>query len=796
MASEKDMLARLQQAGFVGGVNQFPSLMGPGEVALALNLEHANGEARTRGGQRVFMLCNPPNVASDPSVSYHDVYRGGVSNHDLGGLDVGDLFYLRARFGQSDLTHGRSWKFIGMVFLNPATGTPNTSAATITWSFQPNSGNRVTLASRMFDLTSGIPVATSVFAPADAWMILFSSKNAWEHGSWWSDDWHDDWAVTNDAGANGFWVRGAHAVGAALTTGTDVTYGFPIVALRPQAAIAFSARSGKKIFAVAAPAPILRYDASPAMTRWEAYQNVVFKTALDGGQSAQLAGGGTATSHVWGPIRTHHALTYSAANFKFVTDEARRAGWTANAHATIPNVLQGRIYLPNECFVFVPLTNRLVLTTREGPISLAPNVHETWQLDGAAVAEQLVFGAFPTARSVLGDPRFDTIPMLSDLSAPHAPRCMALGDGRLWAGYDNGLLRYSVGVPYEDVWPEDAYTEPIVDDSGNGVTALRALGPAVVAYAGNSIWMVEPAGDLRLSASQLQAYDARRVSVGVGALNQQCVAEVMGSHVFLSRTGLHHFTGAEDPVLLSGKIQPTFDYDLNQAGLVHASIVHVKHKRQVWIACARGGSPHNDYVIVWDYRTWSEDSPGAFFFLEGINAEQWIYDESESRLYSVDRYGVVWEQDVGHSDGIAGEIGIPWRLRTGGLSGPAFERLVAAWAMVDARHYVGSPYVLRPVADGVVGEDHAWDLDHPEDREDPTVAAESRWGDDDYTWSDGGIAEHPRRKRTNISVEATDARDLALELASSNDEVTGMPSASDVVSLIGLTLQARIGSTK
>lgn len=792
----RDKQLKLPLNDFSKGVNQFVGRLQLGQVQDMMNMEFFNGELRTRGGQRLALVTNPPNMYNiSPSFPNCDhVFNGVVTNRgspNIGGMTSGQDWYIKSDIGDGlgFGTAGRSWKFIGLLFLCPAAAVVNNGATLFQWYYWSTAaGTWKGIKAMTYDLANGSPRSVSTIFGEDAamsrqWMVLLNPHDGEYHeGVWVDDDFFEDWGQTTVNGQTGYWLR-ARLISGTVTASCNATRAYPILAHRPLAAGSFSMRDGRRMTAVCHPTPVVRENTSPASARWRAYADVTFQGMLDTGLPNDEA-----NAFAYEALRTHHALMYTAGDFAAIAEQHKGVGWSTPA-ATTPTDGQGRIYLPSESFVYIPDTERLVITTREGPVSLQPNSHETNQFDGSAADNQFVFGKFPLAESDADENQYGAFNILKDIGTPV---CMAYHDGGLLAGYSDGTLRWSSAIPNEDVWIEAAFIR-LPESTDPCIRAIIPTAAGAEIYTRSAIWLLERT-DVIDEATSDYVRTIRKLAGGVGAVNQSAVVDVAGSRIILSEHGVYAFDGVNDPQLLSAQLQRLFDTGINRAGIHYAAVAHWKTRGQVWFSIPRAGKYHNDLVLVWDYR-----NGGGWFPLEGINAEHLMYDEQKGVMFSVDRFGLVWEQGVGYSDGVAGELGIPYYVETGPFSGGAHEHFSPTEIRLHGRHYVGSEYEVVPIVEDVEGEaqDIRWDYtEEPGSNLPVDGETERQWGDSELTWAAGALQAHTRRKG-GASVDASETNDFRLRLQGKKDSNSSTaPPAGNVMSIFGVTVLANPGGIK
>lgn len=115
-----------------------------------------------------------------------------------------------------------------------------------------------------------------------------------------------------------------------------------------------------------------------------------------------------------------------------------------------------------------------------------------------------------------------------------------------------------------------------------------------------------------LSGDNPQNFLLREISNQYGALNNRCSIAFEDTLIFLDKTGLMKFNGANIDEL-SAKVEPVFSAMNLTAAKNVACMVHWPERNEVWTAIPVNGATLNNCVVVYDYHV------GAFTKFEGFN---------------------------------------------------------------------------------------------------------------------------------------------------------------------------------
>jgi hypothetical protein len=229
---------------------------------------------------------------------------------------------------------------------------------------------------------------------------------------------------------------------------------------------------------------------------------------------------------------------------------------------------------------------------------------------------------------------YDPNYILQDAAFPKA-QYLAYHQSRFWATGIEGQphrVVWSAAAPAHKVWPSLQF-EYVVEGSNLPISGMAPLGENMIVYKPDSIHQMVFQG--MSEAPPLPVYMAKTIAHGVGCVSNASIADVHGTHVFLSNAGLVQFNGGatryiSHKVVDNGerKIDRLQDLwpELSPGRYPYAVGVHWRSKNCYLIAVSRNGSGVNNLVIVWDYVR------DAFWLWDGLEVAGWFFEDFEQRV--------------------------------------------------------------------------------------------------------------------------------------------------------------------
>jgi hypothetical protein len=197
----------------------------------------------------------------------------------------------------------------------------------------------------------------------------------------------------------------------------------------------------------------------------------------------------------------------------------------------------------------------------------------------------------------------------------------------------------------------DAGYIDIEPNDGDRITGLAVLLDSLIIFKERSIYVLyNPSGN------PTSDWSLKRVSADVGCVSNKSIANVKNELFFLSRKGVHSFSGATTEITyafdqlkafsLSDKIKGTFE-DISQNQWDKACAISYDDK--YWLAVPGSGSGYNNLILVYDFVV------SAWTVYDGIYANYFtVYKESsEDELYFGDSrdYGFIYKYGGIYYDG-------------------------------------------------------------------------------------------------------------------------------------------------
>jgi len=204
-----------------------------------------------------------------------------------------------------------------------------------------------------------------------------------------------------------------------------------------------------------------------------------------------------------------------------------------------------------------------------------------------------------------------------------------------------GDVTSSGDAGYIDIEPND----------GDRITGLAVLLDSLIIFKERSIYVLyNPSGNPKSD------WSLKRVSADVGCVSNKSIANVKNELFFLSRKGVHSFSGATTEITyafdqlkafsLSDKIKGTFN-NISQNQWHKAAAVSFDDK--YWLAVPDSGSGYNNIVLVYDFVV------SAWTVYDGLYSNYFtVYKESaKDELYFGDsrNYGFIYKYGSVYYDG-------------------------------------------------------------------------------------------------------------------------------------------------
>ncbi len=222
---------------------------------------------------------------------------------------------------------------------------------------------------------------------------------------------------------------------------------------------------------------------------------------------------------------------------------------------------------------------------------------------------------------------------------------MVIYDDRVftWSG---SVLYYSAPGPYADIWAND--WEIPLGDGGGPIIAAAVVGGVLAVFKRNSVFVVQASGDV-------DSYGAFQLPSTVGCVSPRGLWSTDNSAYFAAEDGIYQFNGAE-LVKLSERID-AFYAGMQQGVMENSMAVYSTANDEFRLFYPAAGDPvgvcrhalymstRGDQVGFWPQGPASDEDFG--FMATAVAVDQ-------TQPYEVvllgDRYGSLWEMDVGRTD--------------------------------------------------------------------------------------------------------------------------------------------------
>jgi hypothetical protein len=231
---------------------------------------------------------------------------------------------------------------------------------------------------------------------------------------------------------------------------------------------------------------------------------------------------------------------------------------------------------------------------------------------------------------------------------------IAFFQNRFWFAGIEGLPQivwWGAAAPYHRVIPGLNY-EDVIENASEDISGMMPLGANLVVYKPSSIHQMIYTG---LNAFEESTFVPQTTVKGIGCVSNSSIADVNGTHVFLSNRGLVQFDGETAKYVSQEKNQGFFSDrlqdlwpELTPGKFAFSVGVHWKSKHCYLLAVSHKGSGTNNLVIVWDY------VQDAFWLWDGLDVAGWFFEDEEQLVlcYS-DSYGRFFRLSGGSDFGTA-----------------------------------------------------------------------------------------------------------------------------------------------
>lgn len=132
----------------------------------------------------------------------------------------------------------------------------------------------------------------------------------------------------------------------------------------------------------------------------------------------------------------------------------------------------------------------------------------------------------------------------------------------------------------------------VAPNDPNGVSAMKSY------FTQLGIW--KPSSSWSLSGTGPDTFNLIQVSSIYGCISKLAVCVWNQNCWFLDKQGICEFNGSNTQIV-STKLQDIFDRMNLTAASRLATMVHVKHRNEVWTAIPIDGSEYNNIIVVFDY---------------------------------------------------------------------------------------------------------------------------------------------------------------------------------------------------
>ncbi len=273
----------------------------------------------------------------------------------------------------------------------------------------------------------------------------------------------------------------------------------------------------------------------------------------------------------------------------------------------------------------------------------------------------------------------------------------AVYDDRIFTANGQAVV-WSSPAFYKDVWPND--NELFIGDDRGPVTALAAVGGVLAVFKRDSIWVAQSDGGE-------DSYTAFRLPGNAGCIAPRSVAVAGDVAYFLAEDGIYRFDG-NAVTKLSRRIDGFFSGGWSSAperaiGLWNPTLNQYRlfypaPNAPQWVCNAAL------YVNMEDggARFWPQ---GAYDpeVDEGFNATSVTRDDSRAtpRFLLGDRYGCLWEMDVGFYDGATAVTsdGVTHRVNLG-----TAQKYLLRWVTPVSKTVNNATYTMSVWPDGLTSD--------------------------------------------------------------------------------------------
>lgn len=317
---------------------------------------------------------------------------------------------------------------------------------------------------------------------------------------------------------------------------------------------------------------------------------------------------------------------------------------------TSPSIASG-FSAPTYQQIDEPITTASVAYNGLLYLALKDGVH---QLGSTNIIDQLNVPASESATPAMSPALVETNPLIVGVGygAPYAKdqvaqldafpkaKYIAFFQNRFWfAGIEGEpqIVRWGAAAPSHLVLPSLNF-EDVIENNAQDISGMAPLGADMMIYKPDSIHRMVFTG---LNSFQEATYVPQTVANGVGCVSNASIADVNGTHVFLSNRGLVQFDGTTATWIAQHKENGMFCDRLQDIwpritpGKYKWSVgVHWKAKHCYLLACSIDGSEQNNLVIVWDY------VQKAFWLWDSLDVAGWFFEDKEQKnLCYSDSYG-------------------------------------------------------------------------------------------------------------------------------------------------------------
>ncbi len=261
------------------------------------------------------------------------------------------------------------------------------------------------------------------------------------------------------------------------------------------------------------------------------------------------------------------------------------------------------------------------------------------------------YGSFPA----LAPAAVETDPLIVGVGVPGAPydtslvaqfgsfpiaKYVSFFQNRFWFSGIEGnpqIVQWGAAAPSHLVLPGLNF-EDVIENSGQAISGQAPLGANMIIYKPDSIHKMIYTG---LNSFSEATFVPETMVKGAGCVSNASIADVNGTHVFLSSRGLMQFDGQNARYVaqrqvdgeLSDRLQDIWP-KLSAGRFPFAVGVHWKAKHCYLLAASYKGSSTNNLIIVWDYLN------DALWLWDGLDVAGWFFEDADqTTLCYSDSYG-------------------------------------------------------------------------------------------------------------------------------------------------------------